>query len=324
MTGVPEDDASPSATLIERLARIRSSAQLQRLQRPLLAIAAIAFVMMTVLGLRHLPDAPEPVRWWLLLILIVTTPIGLACNAGEYWISARLVDHHASLLRSMRIAVLGSAFNLLPLPGSVLVRTQALREGGSSYKRAAGTSGVVGVGYISMGFAGAAVPLFATRPAIAIVFVGLAVVFGVATYVGVRTYVHERVTWFVLVVFGVEMGSVVIKSVAFLVIGRAVGYDVGLGQSLVLNLSTVITSAIGIFPGGLGIREFLAGVLSPLVGIERSVGLVITAFNRLLGLLVLALLAGVLLLLREDRELIAEAEELAEEEAAFDQASRLN
>jgi len=324
MTGVPEDDASRSASIIERLARIRSSAQLQRLQRPLLGIAAVAFVVMTVLSLRHLPEAPEPVRWWLLLVLIITTPMGLACNAGEYWISARLVDHHVSILRSMRIAVLGSAFNLLPLPGSVLVRTQALRESGSSYKRAAGTTGVVGVGYISMGFAGAAVPLFASRPLVAFLFVGLAVVFGAATYAGVRAYVRQRIWWFVLVVFGVEIGSVVIKSVAFLVVGRAVGYNIGLGQALVLNLSTVITSAIGVLPGGLGLREFLAGVLSPLVGIERSVGLVITAFNRLIGLVTLALAAGILTLLHEDRDIIAEAEELAEEEAAFDQASRLN
>jgi hypothetical protein len=66
-----------------------------------------------------------------------------------------------------------------------------------------------------------------------------------------------------------------------------------------VSLSTVVTAAIGVLPGGLGLRELLAGLLSPLAGLDASVGLVITAFNRILSLGLLALMSLGLVLTRE-------------------------
>ena len=281
---------------------LRERAQLKRIQRPLLIVALVAFVAMTVLGLRNLPEAPEPVRWWLLALVLVTTPIGAAFNAAEYQISALLVGHRVSIVAASRVAVLGSAFNLLPVPGAVMVRTQALREAGHSYKRAIGTSGVTGVGYLGMGFGAAAIALIPDRPGVAVGFSAVAILFSVLTYFGVRVYVRHRVLWYCAIVLAIELGSVVIKSVAFLLIGRAVGYNVTLGQSLIVNLSTVVTAAIGILPGGLGLRELLAGLLSPLAGLQASVGLVVAAFSRVVGLLTLAALAGVLYVVADGDE----------------------
>jgi hypothetical protein len=266
---------------------------------------------MTVIGVRHLPEAPEPVRWWLFALLIVTTPIGVAFNAAEYQVSALLVGHRVSIVAASRVAVLGSAFNLLPVPGAVMVRTQALKEAGHSYKRAIGTTGVTGAGYLGMGFAAAAFALIPSRPGVAVIFFGVAVLFSALTYVGVRVYVRHRVLWYSVIVLAVEMGSVVIKSAGFLIVGRAIGYDVTFGQSLVVNLSIVVTAAIGILPGGLGLRELLAGVLSPLAGLPVSVGLVITSFARVLGLIALAAMAGIL---------YAIPEHAAEDQEALDAA----
>jgi hypothetical protein len=293
---------------------IRERAQLKRVQRPLLIIATVGFVVMTIIGFRHLPHAPEPVRWWLLIFFVVTTPIGVAFNAAEYQISARLVGHRVSIVAASRVAVLGSAFNLLPVPGAVMVRTQALKEAGHSYGRAIGTTGVTGAGYLGMGFAAAGLALVANRPGVAVLFLAIAVLFSVLTFVGVRAYVRKRVSWYGLIVLAVEMGSVVIKSAAFLIVGRAVGYNVTIGQALIVNLSTVITAAVGILPGGLGLRELLAGVLSPLAGLQASVGLVIAAFSRVLGLVALAGMAGILYFAPEhpdeDREALEAAHDM--------------
>jgi hypothetical protein len=293
---------------------LRERAQLKRIQRPLLIIAGVAFVAMTVIGFRHLPEAPEPVRWWLLVFFVVTTPIGVAFNAAEYQISARLVGHRVSIVAASRVAVLGSAFNLLPVPGAVMVRTQALKEAGHSYRRAIGTTGVTGAGYLGMGFAAAGIALVASRPGIALLFLAIAILFSALTFVGVRAYVRERVSWYALIVLAIEMGSVLIKSAAFLIVGRAVGYNVTMSQALVVNLSTVITAAIGILPGGLGLRELLAGLLSPLAGLQASVGLVIAAFSRVLGLVALAGMAAILYVaperVDEDREALDAAHDM--------------
>jgi hypothetical protein len=300
--------------LLKRFTELRERAQLKRIQRPLLILALVGFIAMTVISFRHLPEAPEPVRWWLLALLLVITPIGAAFNAAEYQISALLVGHRVSMVAACRVAVLGSAFNLLPVPGAVMVRTQALKEAGHSYKRAIGTTGVTGAGYLGMGFGAAALALIPSRPGVAVTFFGAAVLFSALTYVGVRVYVRRRVLWYSVIVLLVEMGSVAIKSVGLLIVGRAIGYDVTFSQALVVNLSIVVTAAIGILPGGLGLRELLAGVLSPLAGLPVSVGLIITAFARVAGLVALAIMAGILYFIpehpAEDREALEAAHDM--------------
>ena len=277
--------------LLGQFAALRTRMQARRLQRSLLIIAVGAFVIATVVGLRNLPTAPEPVRWQLLLLAVLTTPIGVGFNAAEYQFCARLIGRRVGIIPAARVAVLGSAFNLLPVPGAVLVRTQALKEAGSGYKRAIGTAAVTGIAYMATGFGAAAIPLVPSHPGWAAAFFALAALFVALTVLGVRLYVRRRVALETLLVFAIEMGSVLIKSVAIVVVGRAIGYDVTFGDALVVNLSIVVTAAIGIFPGGLGLRELLAGALSPLTGLAASVALTITSFARIIGLALLAVMA---------------------------------
>jgi hypothetical protein len=298
-----------TADLLRRFSELRDRAQLRKLQRPLLIAAVVLFVVMTAAGIGNLPDAPEPVRWWLLALILVTTPVGVVLNAAEYRVSALMVGQRASLVVATRVAVLGSAFNLLPIPGAVLVRTQALRESGSSYKRAIGTAGVSGAAYLAMGFGTAGAALVPRLPGVAASFLVIAALFVALTVAGVRAYVAERRVFLSAYLLGVELGSVVIKAVALLIIGRAVGYRVALDDALVVNLSTVVTAAVGILPAGLGLRELLAGLLSPLAGLDASVGLVITAFSRILSLAMLALMAGVLALAKNSERTVAAADD---------------
>ena len=66
-------------------------------------------------------------------------------------------------------------------------------------------------------------------------------------------------------------------------------------------MATVAASAIGIFPGGLGIRELLSGLIAPAVGLPASVGLIGTSVERVVGLATLSVMAVVVLLATSER-----------------------
>jgi len=61
-------------------------------------------------------------------------------------------------------------------------------------------------------------------------------------------------------------------------------------------IAAVSAAAIGFLPAGLGAREAIAAALSPIVGLQAAVGLVITAVDRIVNLLVLLMFAGVVTL----------------------------
>jgi hypothetical protein len=72
---------------------------------------------------------------------------------------------------------------------------------------------------------------------------------------------------------------------------QALGHAMSLRQGLVIGASAALASAIGIFPGGLGLGEVLAGALAPLAGLSVSVGFIVSGLNRVVGIAVNAPLA---------------------------------
>jgi uncharacterized membrane protein YbhN (UPF0104 family) len=72
------------------------------------------------------------------------------------------------------------------------------------------------------------------------------------------------------------------------------GYSPDAAQSLALSLAGSLGSVVGFLPAGLGVREVLAAGIGPVVGLPAAVSLVATAVDRVLGLVVLAGIAGVL------------------------------
>jgi uncharacterized membrane protein YbhN (UPF0104 family) len=66
-------------------------------------------------------------------------------------------------------------------------------------------------------------------------------------------------------------------------IGSALGTNIGGQQAIVIAASYAVTSAVGIFPGGLGLREGLSSGLALVVGLPGSTGFVVSAVDRLLG-----------------------------------------
>lgn len=74
----------------------------------------------------------------------------------------------------------------------------------------------------------------------------------------------------------------------------AFGFDVSIGQALALATSGILATAVGIVPGGLGLRELLAGAFAPLVALSASVGVLAAIVNRIAGMVGLMAVSAVL------------------------------
>ena len=128
------------------------------------------FVAMA-LGIRGLPSGERELQWWaILLTSVVGVPVLIGLNALEYTASGAVLGHRIPLRVAMPIAIYARAANLLPLPGSALVRMQGLKREGSSYGRAASATLATALFWLGGALMVGAVVLVPVRPWLALLF----------------------------------------------------------------------------------------------------------------------------------------------------------
>ena len=280
--------------LVDEKVRRRPS---RRVERILLGASFVAFVVVAVLAVENFPDVGTGIRWEVLLpVGIIGTLASLVFNATEFAVTARFVGQRIPMPRSMRVTIIGSAANLLPLPGGALVRVQALAADGARYRHsltAAATIGVMSVGatfvvvgIANTGTAGAGVVL-------ALVAIGL-VVIAVATAMLRTASDSRRATRFGLYFLVVEAAYAVMASLRLWLIFVGLGVHVSLPAAFALSGVGSIATAASFFPGELGVKEALVGLVSPLVGVPVAVGVIGAVVTRLFTFAVLAVASSVL------------------------------
>ena len=268
-----------------------------RVERVLVVVAAAVFIVATVVAWRSLPETDGPLSW---PPLILAGTVGIAAmltlNAVEYRMAARSASLSLGFVAAMRINVLASAAALLPLPGSVLVRVQGLRSAGATYRTATAAIAVVGVAWTATTFLMAGVAqIVAGEFAIGVaVLAGGVVLSAVAVVVSRRASGVTYTARAAIAMAAVQIGRVMVQAARFWLLVMALGASASAGQVVALTVAVSVSTAIAIFPGGLGIRELLAAGLAPLIGLPASVSLVVVAVDRLLGLVALGA-AGIIL-----------------------------
>lgn len=286
------------AEVVLRAAKARMGTRSKRMERLLLMVAIALFVGGFVLAYINLPESiREPVWALLVAVALIGVPLTVATNAAEYALSANMLGYRVPVESALKVSIVAAAANLLPIPGAVLVRTEAIRRLGAKTKRALATSALVGVAWLAVTavLTGALLLLYGRVPLGAIaVCIGL-VLSGAAFYLLTRIDVSRPLAVGAKLVV-VETASVMVKAVRLYVILRALHHQVGLDQAMALTSAGVVATASGFFPGGLGATEVLSAAVSPLVSLPAAVGLLASAIDRMIGLAVLALLTGALML----------------------------
>jgi uncharacterized membrane protein YbhN (UPF0104 family) len=307
---------------LDALDRASARTETPRGRRWSLAAAGVVFLVAMALSIGSLPDGPRELQWWAILVTgLLGIPILILLSGVEYTASAAVLGHHVRLRDSLAIALYARAANLLPIPGAALVRMQALKRAGSSYKGAASATLATALFWLAGALLVGGAVLLAYHWLIALGFLaagGLATAVG---YTAVRSITtrrdagHEAVRSSALLL-GVELAMVAIRGVLFWFV--MVGFDIGgsFQGAMVLPVAVVLASAVGFVPAGLGVREVISAGLAGLVGDTAASGALASGLDRLVSLPVMAVIALVLAL--TGHRLLPEAEAMAEEGAAHE------
>ena len=251
-------------------------------------LAALVFALATWYALAGVDIDPSDLSWGALLLLVgVGVPLLAVLNGEEFRAMARLLGHRTPFVEGLQVSVLGSAANILPVPGAALVRMAALRRRGAGYGAATTVILLAAVAW------GAATLLVAgsllagagdTALGLTGVAVGAVAAAGVAWVARRRYGTPLRAVGRLLVV---EVASVLVGAVRFLLVLVAVGEEVDLAQAAALTVAGVVAAATGVFPGGLGLREALAGLIGPVVDLPSQLAVLAAVGNRIAEYLVL-------------------------------------
>ena len=270
-------------------------------ERAVLAGAVVLFVGATVLAARDLPHVHAHRHVVLLVLLgVIGVPASTLVNAAEYVAAGRALGHRLGPLHAARVSTVATAANLLPIPGALVVRARALRGLGTNYKRSLSVLGSIGVIWLGTTgvLAGIVLLIDGEHVALGLAFVAGGVVSCAGAYALLRVPLSDTDArhWFGRFVL-IEIASVGVYAMRFVLVLRGLGFHAAWSETFTLTIATSAASAVGVLPGGLGLREVLAAALAPLVGLPAAVALFAVSVDRIIGLVVLALMSGILLLL---------------------------
>lgn len=245
------------------------------------------------------------VVWPVVLLIFIGVPLTLCLNAVEFGILARLGRVQVTLLKALEITLLGSAANLLPLPGSTLVRVAALKAGGAALFRGASSTIVVGVIWIAVAFGYSGGWMLAiANGLVAWLFlaIGALVLLGCVIWWRVLEGGYSLLLWMLIT----RLLLVIVDSARLFLCFAALGVEASFAQASGLAVAGVLGSAVSIVPAGLGVREGVAAAISPVVGLAAAFGFLSAFLNRLAGLVVIVPLAAILSLRNSGRKVDAD------------------
>jgi hypothetical protein len=252
-----------------------------------------------VIAVDNLPEGTS-IRVAPIVALALATTATLLLNALEHAATARLAGGREALLAALRVSVYGNVANLLPVPGSVVVRVQALRNRGHRGTVALAATAAVGVCWIAVSFAAGGALLLTTRPLLGTALLVAATAgFAICIAWG-RRLPAERPAPIWVEVVAIEAAKVAVQAFRLHLALLALGVSPSLGQSFAIGISVSVSSATAFLPAGLGVREAVATALSAMVGLSAAVGLLATLVDRAVGLL-MAIPLSTLVLLLPDR-----------------------
>lgn len=270
--------------LAERLVGFARWQPSPRAKRLLLGLASLVFIAVTAVAFTRLP--PVKVEWLWLAMSVLLTVATFAVNAVELWLANLWLDQRIRGADALRVSILASAANLAPIPGAAMVRGRDLSSRGGAPREIVRALASIGLGWISVSFLATGVSLLISEQGVLgaaaamLGFSGLAAMIGV----GPSTVSKSDVLWQCVLV---ESLSVMLQAGRYFTVFLTLGFEVNWMQALSLPLAGALASAMGVFPGGLGLRELLAGGVSSLVAMPPATGVIASAVDRIIGLSVL-------------------------------------
>ncbi|MGH7025494.1 MAG: hypothetical protein ACREEB_18150 [Caulobacteraceae bacterium] len=267
-------------------------------RRVALSVVLPIFLGGLILAARSIPDLYERLQLApFLALLLIAVPATIVLNAVETDLLFRMAGHPARWTEVLETTIHGSAANLLPIPGSALVRAGAMKTGGVAIRHSSRFilcfAGVWGG--VTFAYSGAALALQRQHQVgaalTALGLVALAACVGLLRRLGAQWAEVGR-----LVV--VRVSSLPLEALRLMLAAWALGAKVSLAQASAFTVASFIGTGISIVPAGLGIREALIAAISPLVGVSSSMGFLSATVDRVAAMCALAAAVALLALFR--------------------------
>jgi hypothetical protein len=262
-------------------------------QRPgLMAFLALALVVAAIISWQRLGLSLEGVGWLLLLGAAALVPVSVLLTALEYALIARANGIRVSIRDALGVTVLGSVANLLPLPGAAMVRLNDLTARYGTVKGAVGVTAAAGFLWLgwALAFAGLAA-VVAGSIVVGAVFAVTGAILGLTSRWLVSGVTIDGRRGWIRRGSAIEVGSLVVGTARIWLTLVALGVPATIVQAGMLVASGAIASTVGIVPGGLGIRELIAGLLAPVVELAPVAAILAVTVARVTGLVVQAPIA---------------------------------
>lgn len=262
-------------------------------------IAATAFAVGLYLSYKAMPNVVLSLKWKpFLVVLLVGVPMTQMASAVEMILMGRLVNRNFTLPESLRIAIVGGAANMLPIPGGAIVRVAALKGRGAGVAEGVRVTIAVGILWIGVAFLYSGVWMLPFNMMLALCMsLGGIVSLALGVWLGLKQYRRKFV---VVQIIALKLFGTVLDSIRLMLCLWALGEMVGFSVGAVLAASSVTGSAVSIVPAGLGIREGMSALLASFMMLSAATGFLAAALNRIAELLILLPAALTLSVLRSD------------------------
>jgi len=295
----------------------------RRTQTIVIIVTSIGLLVATVWAWRAVDISLSQINW-LAVAGAFFLAATLALKMLEFDAGARIVGQRVSFRRAYEIAVVASAANLLPIPGSLIVTTRAFSEQGATYGSAAIASTLPGLAWLG---------LSGIIAGFAIVVTGAPIAGGVVVTAGVLGFLATGVLFMrrapergrarlAIRIVVIEGGWVLLAGFRFWLVLTAIGTSATAAQSIALALAGAMSVAVGFFPGGFGAREAFIALLSPIISLPLADGVLVGVIDRVIWLTFISLAALVLVSERALRHKRSTMVAIIDDDGAADDSDR--
>ena len=272
----------PSSRLTDTVGQWVHRCRTPRVVRLLLVIVSIVFA-----GGIYLSINAVDLRWrefcWPLLVALVlfAGPATLTLNTVETELSAVIAGHRFGWARALRIAVLSTAANVLPLPGGPIVRAAALNIEGTGLKTSGGIIFAIALLWLGLSFLYAGLWLIVPHPVPGWGFSVFGAVAGCTAVMMIRRITPDpRVALWALLL---KSATVAVGLTRLTLALMTVQVTVTMAQVSVFAISGVAGASVSIIPAGLGVNESVAALLAPLAAIAPATAFLGVGISRIAG-----------------------------------------
>lgn len=214
-----------------------------------------------------------------LLIALCSVFVTVILSAYRFCTVANIMNANFSLTQSIRVVILGSVANILPLPGAFLVRHMALREKIGDKQSFYVNSLSVAI-WLNISLLFALISLLRLElPKQAFIVTLIVIVLCIGNFIWASIVAMNRIAVVKYVLIQSLLTSVFILRMWFVALG--IGIDVSLAVPGVISVGGVLASLSGFVPGGIGVEELLGAAISTGIGELATLGFIIVAVNRL-------------------------------------------